>query len=172
MRPPATLIPKGWRSSAPAPIPNAIGRAPMRAAMVVIIMGRKRKIHASLIACSKNEGTTAPLSIVGKWEFVNNKQKTTMNGQITRDTTITIAPGEVIEFLSNGTGIWSGSNYYIFTYAFSGKTLTMISFNTKDTLVFNNSNFTATTLKLGQFDSFVENGYTFVVDDSYNLKRL
>ena len=39
--------PSGWRSSAPAPTPMAIGRPPMIAAMVVIMIGRKRRRQAS-----------------------------------------------------------------------------------------------------------------------------
>jgi hypothetical protein len=38
-------MPKGWRSSAPAPGPSVIGKVPMIAAMVVITMGRKRRKH-------------------------------------------------------------------------------------------------------------------------------
>ena len=40
--PPTTATPRGWRDSPPAPRPRAMGRQPNRAAMVVIMMGRKR----------------------------------------------------------------------------------------------------------------------------------
>src|SRR6267143_692468 len=50
MRPPTMLMPRGRRSSEPVPVPKARGRAPKRAAMVVIRMGRKRNMHASKMA--------------------------------------------------------------------------------------------------------------------------
>ena len=40
--PPTTETPSGRRDSPPAPIPSAIGRVPISAAIVVIMMGRKR----------------------------------------------------------------------------------------------------------------------------------
>jgi hypothetical protein len=49
--PPTTARPSGWRSSAPAPRPSAIGSAPISAASVVIMMGRKRSMQASRMAC-------------------------------------------------------------------------------------------------------------------------
>ena len=49
-RPPTTTMPSGWRSSALAPWPSAIGSTPMSAAIVVIMIGRKRKRQASRIA--------------------------------------------------------------------------------------------------------------------------
>ena len=52
IRPPTTVMPSGWRSSAPAPAPIAIGSAPSNAQVVVIMMGRKRSRAASTIACS------------------------------------------------------------------------------------------------------------------------
>ena len=39
-------IPRGRRSSAPVPLPSASGKAPNKAAMVVMRMGRKRSKHA------------------------------------------------------------------------------------------------------------------------------
>src|SRR6266478_1784494 len=51
-RPPTTATPRGWRSSAPAPAPIAIGSVPKIAAKVVIMMGRKRSSAASRMACS------------------------------------------------------------------------------------------------------------------------
>jgi len=49
-RPPTTARPRGWRDSAPAPIPSAIGSVPIRAAIVVIMIGRKRTLAALRIA--------------------------------------------------------------------------------------------------------------------------
>ena len=43
-------MPNGWRISAPSPVPSASGIAPSSAAMVVIMMGRKRSRHAWKIA--------------------------------------------------------------------------------------------------------------------------
>ena len=48
--PPTTAMPSGRRDSAPAPCPSAIGRVPMSAAIVVIMIGRKRTLAASRIA--------------------------------------------------------------------------------------------------------------------------
>ena len=45
-RPPMMVMPKGRRSSEPTPVPRARGNAPSRAAMVVIMMGRKRSRQA------------------------------------------------------------------------------------------------------------------------------
>src|ERR1019366_3774292 len=45
-RPPIMVIPKGRRNSDPLPEPSANGTAPSSAAMVVIMMGRKRRRHA------------------------------------------------------------------------------------------------------------------------------
>ncbi len=39
-------IPSGRRSSEPLPVPSASGTAPSSAAMVVIMIGRKRSRHA------------------------------------------------------------------------------------------------------------------------------
>ena len=39
-------MPSGRRSSEPVPVPSASGRPPSSAAMVVIMMGRKRSRHA------------------------------------------------------------------------------------------------------------------------------
>ena len=41
-QPPTTATPSGWRNSAPAPVPSAIGSVPKIAAKVVIMIGRKR----------------------------------------------------------------------------------------------------------------------------------
>ncbi len=43
-------MPSGRRSSAPSPAPSASGSAPSIAAIVVIMIGRKRSRHASKIA--------------------------------------------------------------------------------------------------------------------------
>ena len=51
-RPPTTVTPSGWRSSAPAPAPMAIGSEPSSAQVVVIMIGRKRSSAASTIASS------------------------------------------------------------------------------------------------------------------------
>ena len=40
------LMPSGWRSSEPVPVPNISGSAPNIAATVVIRMGRKRSRQA------------------------------------------------------------------------------------------------------------------------------
>ena len=48
--PPTIAMPSGRRSSDPVPVPSASGKAPSSAAMVVIMMGRKRSRHASWIA--------------------------------------------------------------------------------------------------------------------------
>ena len=48
--PPTTASPSGRRASDPAPSPRAIGRVPISAAMVVIMIGRKRTRQASTIA--------------------------------------------------------------------------------------------------------------------------
>ena len=45
-KPPNTYKPKGQRSSAPSPRPNAKGKAPSMAAKVVIQMGRTRNWQA------------------------------------------------------------------------------------------------------------------------------
>ncbi|MNH33090.1 hypothetical protein D3C79_935800 [compost metagenome] len=50
--PPTTAMPSGWRSSAPAPMPNINGTAPSKAARVVIMIGRKRVRQAWWMACS------------------------------------------------------------------------------------------------------------------------
>jgi hypothetical protein len=60
----------------------------------------------SLIACSKDDGTTSPSSIVGKWEATTQKTKVTINGQLLQDSTQTYAPNElVVEFFANGIAI-------------------------------------------------------------------
>ena len=50
--PPTTATPSGRRVEAPAPQPIAIGSAPMSAAIVVIMIGRKRTLAAFTIASS------------------------------------------------------------------------------------------------------------------------
>ena len=57
--PPTTAMPSGWRSSALAPAPSAIGSAPMSAAMVVIMIGRKRSRQASRIASQRRHARRA-----------------------------------------------------------------------------------------------------------------
>jgi hypothetical protein len=42
IRPPTTARPSERRASAPAPMPIAMGSVPIRAAIVVIMIGRKR----------------------------------------------------------------------------------------------------------------------------------
>ncbi len=46
IRPPTMAMPSGRRSSEPVPVPNASGKAPSMAAMVVIMIGRKRSRQA------------------------------------------------------------------------------------------------------------------------------
>ncbi len=65
MRPPTTARPSGRRDSAPAPKPIAIGRVPISAAIVVIMMGRKRIIGA-LIDCIQRRLAPYPLRLKGK----------------------------------------------------------------------------------------------------------
>ena len=130
----------------------------------------------SLIACSKDENTATPLSIVGKWEATTQKTKVTINGQLLQDSTQTYAANElVVEFFANGIAIDrsndSSSKDDTLTYVFSGSTLTVISLDKKDTSVFNNTSFTASTLKMGMLDTQVENGYTIVSDYSINFNR-
>lgn len=130
----------------------------------------------SLIACSKDENTATPLSIVGKWEATTQKTKVTINGQLLQDSTQTYAANElVVEFFANGIAIDrsndSSSKDDTLTYVFSGSTLTVISLDKKDTSVFNNTSFTASTLKMGMLDTQVENGYTIISDFSINLTR-
>ena len=50
IRPPTIVMPSGWRSSEPAPQPSISGSAPRIAAIVVIMIGRKRSRHAWKIA--------------------------------------------------------------------------------------------------------------------------
>ena len=45
--PPTIVIPSGRRNSDPVPVPSASGKPPSNAAMVVIMMGRKRSMQAS-----------------------------------------------------------------------------------------------------------------------------
>ena len=120
----------------------------------------------SIIACSKNEETTAPVSIVGKWEFVNEKIKVTENGQLILDSTY--IGGGYMELFSSGTGIWMVGNFTSFTYTFSGTTFTMIS---GDSSVFNNTNFTETTFRLGRLHSWEDNGNNYFSDRSFNFIR-
>ena len=46
IRPPTMVMPSGRRSSEPVPVPSASGRPPSSAAMVVIMIGRKRSRQA------------------------------------------------------------------------------------------------------------------------------
>jgi hypothetical protein len=119
---------------------------------------------ASIIACSKKEETTSPTSILGKWEFVNEKIKVTENGQIILDTTN--IGGGFMELFSNGTGIWMVGNITSFTYTFSGTTFTMVD---GDTTVFNNTNFTETTFRLGRLKSWEDRGNNYFSDRSFNF---
>jgi hypothetical protein len=130
---------------------------------------------ASIIACSKDEETTAPISIVGKWGLVYIKEKTTQNGQITLDTTMPASSNDYIllELYSDGTGLSARTNKnYLFKYMVSGTTFYEISYNTKDTTVYNNTNVTATTLKLGYIDTIVINGRALVFDNSYIFEKI
>jgi hypothetical protein len=125
---------------------------------------------ASIIACSKDEGTTPPVSIVGKWGIVNEKSKITRNGQIIEDTTIIPSDYYIVEFYSNGVGIEDNNP---FRYTFSGTTILILSMNNQDTtLNFNNSYVTATTLKLGRSGSWVENGDNYYGEESLNFIKL
>ena len=51
IKPPMTVMPSGWRSEAPWPMPMANGTAPSTAAAVVIMIGRSRSTAASWMAC-------------------------------------------------------------------------------------------------------------------------
>src|SRR3970282_838689 len=51
--PPTTAMPSGRRASPPAPNDRAMGRLPMSAAKVVIMMGRKRMRQASWIRSAR-----------------------------------------------------------------------------------------------------------------------
>ena len=64
-RPPTTARPSGRRDSAPAPKPTAIGKVPISAAIVVIMMGRKRIMAPSKIA-SIGAFPFLPLGLKGK----------------------------------------------------------------------------------------------------------
>src|SRR6202521_385269 len=48
--PPTIVMPRGWRSSEPTPVPSIKGNAPSKAAMVVIKIGRRRSRQAWKIA--------------------------------------------------------------------------------------------------------------------------
>ena len=124
---------------------------------------------ASIIACSKKEEITPPTSILGKWGIVNEKSKITRNGQIIEDTTISPSDYFIIEFFSNGLGIEDNEQ---FRYTFSGTTILILSMNNQDTLDFNNSYVTATTLKLGRSVSWVENGDNYYGEESLNFIKL
>ena len=50
IRPPTIVMPSGWRISEPTPQPIISGSAPRSAAIVVIMIGRKRSSDASKIA--------------------------------------------------------------------------------------------------------------------------
>ena len=47
INPPTIVIPKGRCNSDPVPLPSASGNPPSKAAIVVIMMGRKRRMQAS-----------------------------------------------------------------------------------------------------------------------------
>ena len=126
-------------------------------------------ITASIIACSKKEEITSPTSILGKWGIVNEKSKITRNGQIIEDTTIIPSDYYIIEFYSNGVGIADNDP---FRYTFSGTTILLLSMNNQDTVDFNNSYVTATTLKLGRSGSWVENGDNYYGEESLNFIKL
>jgi hypothetical protein len=100
----------------------------------------------------------------------------TINGQLLQDSTQTYAPNElVVEFFANGIAIDrsndSSSKDDTLTYVFSGTTLTVISLDKKDTMVYNNSSFNASTLKLGMLYTQAENGNTIVSDFAINFNR-
>ena len=46
INPPTMVMPSGLRNSAPMPFPRARGSPPNKAAIVVIMIGRKRSKHA------------------------------------------------------------------------------------------------------------------------------
>jgi len=54
MRPPTMVKLSGRRNSAPVPVAKASGNPPSNAAIVVIMMGRKRSTHASWIASKED----------------------------------------------------------------------------------------------------------------------
>ena len=64
----------------------------------------------SLIACSKDEVTTAPVTIVGKWEAVTEISKITINGQLLQDSTLTYSANELfVEFFTHFKSKYGGS---------------------------------------------------------------
>jgi hypothetical protein len=71
-----------------------------------------------------------------------------------------------MELFSNGTGIWMVGNITSFTYTFSGTTFTMVD---GDTTVFNNTNFTETTFRLGRLKSWEDRGNNYFSDRSFNF---
>ena len=50
IRPPTSTTPMDWRSSAPSPMPMAIGSMPKMVESVVISIGRRRSEQASSVA--------------------------------------------------------------------------------------------------------------------------
>ena len=59
IRPPTIVMPSGWRSSEPSPQPIISGSAPRIAAIVVIMIGRKRSRHAWKIALARRHAFVA-----------------------------------------------------------------------------------------------------------------
>ena len=63
--PPTIVMPSGWRSSEPTPQPIISGSAPSSAAIVVIMIGRKRRRLASKIA-SRGESLRSRSASIAK----------------------------------------------------------------------------------------------------------
>ncbi len=69
-KPPTIVIPSGRRSSAPVPLPSASGSPPSSAAIVVIMIGRKRSKHAWWIAsrgdlpCSRSASSAKSIIMI------------------------------------------------------------------------------------------------------------
>ncbi|MCF8284775.1 MAG: hypothetical protein K9I48_07345 [Sphingobacteriales bacterium] len=130
----------------------------------------------SLIACSKDDGTTSPSSIVGKWEATTDFSKVTINGQVLQSLTDTFSVGELyVDFLSNGTMISSSIDTSAMndtsTYVVNGSAVTIISLDKRDTSIFSISNLTSSTLRLGESQTQIQNGSTIVSEYSINFKK-
>jgi hypothetical protein len=130
----------------------------------------------SLIACSKDDGTTSPSSIVGKWEATTAFSKITSNGQVIHNNTDTFSAGELyVDFLSNGIMISSTIDTSITndtsTYVMNGSAVTIISLDKSDTSIFSISNLSSSTLKLSDSQTRIQNGSTIVSEYSFNFKK-
>lgn len=132
-------------------------------------------IAISFMACSKDEETTSPSLIVGKWEGTTAMFKVTNNGQILENNIDTFVTGQfIIDFLSNGLMISTSSDTTAVSddtssYVVNGNTLTLISLDKTDTGIYNISTLSATNLKLIESQTEVQNGNTIVSEYSVNF---